>query len=162
MEIMTIVLWILAVLLVVGGFAGLVFPVVPGSPLVFAGLVCAAWAEGFKHVGGWTIAVLAVLAVLAYIVDFLSGSYGARRFGSTRRAAVGAAVGGVVGIFFGLPGVLLGPFLGAVLGELSWKRDLNQAARAGIGAWIGLVLGTAAKFALCFTMVCVFILARFL
>lgn len=48
---MEYVLWSLAVLLVLSGIAGMILPALPGSPLLFAGLVCAAWAEDFAYVG---------------------------------------------------------------------------------------------------------------
>ena len=68
----------------------------------------------------------------------------------------------MVGIFFGLPGILIGPFIGAALGELTEQDDLHAAGRAGIGATVGLLLGTAAKMAIAFTMVGLFLFARFL
>jgi uncharacterized protein YqgC (DUF456 family) len=154
-------LWLLAALLVAIGLAGVVLPGLPGVPLLFAGLVVAAWAEGFAHVGGGTIAVLAALALLAYAADLAAGALGARRFGASRSAVVGAALGTFAGLFLGLPGVLLGPFAGAVAGELLAHRDLGQAGRAGFGAWLGLLLGVAAKLALCFAMLGVFAFARF-
>jgi uncharacterized protein YqgC (DUF456 family) len=67
-----------------------------------------------------------------------------------------------VGIFFGLPGIILGPFLGAVIGELTARRELHVAARAGVGAFVGLLLATAGKLALGFAMVGLFLLVRFL
>ena len=70
--------WIGAVLLIGLGLSGLVLPAIPGAPLIFAGLVLAAWAESFKYIGHWTIVVLAVLAILTYGVDgcrvFLAGA----------------------------------------------------------------------------------------
>jgi uncharacterized protein YqgC (DUF456 family) len=42
--------FILAALLVLAGLAGLVLPGLPGSPLIFAGLFIAAWAEDFSYV----------------------------------------------------------------------------------------------------------------
>jgi hypothetical protein len=158
----SVLLWVLAALLVVAGIAGLVLPALPGAPLLFAGLIVAAWAEDFAYVGTGTIVLLAVLAALTYAADFVAGAFGAKRFGASPRAVTGALVGGVVGIFFGIPGVLLGPFVGAVVGELSVRRDLNAATRAGIGASLGLVLAAAAKIALAFTMLGVFAVARFL
>ncbi len=158
----TILLWILAALLVIAGIAGLVLPALPGAPLLFAGLVVAAWAEDFAYVGTGTIVLLAVLAALTYAADFIASAFGAKRFGASPRAVSGALVGGVIGIFFGIPGVLLGPFVGAVVGELSVRRDLNAATRAGIGASLGLVLAAAAKIAAAFTMLGVFAVARFL
>jgi uncharacterized protein YqgC (DUF456 family) len=157
----SVLLWILAVLLVALGLAGLVLPVLPGALLLFAGLTVAAWAEDFAYVGGGTIIVLAVLAALSFLADFLAGALGAKRFGASPRAVTGAVIGGLVGLFFGLPGVLLGPFLGAVIGQLSVRRDLGTAGRAGIGATVGLVIGAAAKVALGLAMIGVFLLARF-
>ena len=158
----SILMWLLAVGLVGLGFAGLILPGLPGAPLVFVGLVVAAWAEDFAYVGGGTIAMLGVLAILTSAVDYLAGALGARRFGAGRLAVIGAAVGAVVGLLVGgLPGVLLGPFAGAVLGELATRRDLTAAGRAGVGAWLGLLVGTAVKFALACSMIGVFTLARF-
>ncbi len=68
----------------------------------------------------------------------------------------------MVGVFFGLPGIILGPFLGAVAGELTVQRRLADASRAGAGAWLGIVLGTAARIALIFIMLGVFLAAYFL
>lgn len=158
---LSLLLWALALLLVVAGLAGIVLPAFPGAILVFAGLVVAAWADHFVHVGSGTLAVLAALTALIYVVDLLAGVVGARRFGASNRALLGAAVGAVVGILFGLPGIVLGPFLGALLGELSAHGDLLRAGRAGFGTWVGLVLGVAIKLAIGFAMVGIFVAARF-
>lgn len=157
----TLLLWILAALLVLAGFAGLMLPALPGAPLLFAGLVVAAWVEDFAYIGTGTIIVLAVLAALISAVDFVAGALGAKRFGASPRAVTGALIGGVVGLFFGLPGVLLGPFAGAVIGELSVRSDLNAATRAGFGAALGLLVAAVAKIALAFTMIGVFLVVRF-
>jgi uncharacterized protein YqgC (DUF456 family) len=160
-ELATLALWLLALALVVVGLAGVVLPALPGVPLLFAGLVVAAWAEGFAYVGGTAIALLALLALLAYGADLGASALGARRFGASRSAVVGATLGTLAGLFLGLPGVLLGPFVGAVVGELLAHRDLGQAGRAGVGAWLGLLLGVAAKLSLSFAMLGVFAIARF-
>lgn len=156
-----LVLWIAAVVLVAFGLAGLLLPVIPGAPLVFLGLVAAAWAEGFAYVGFWTLAVLALMTVLAWGVDFAATAFGARKFGATPKAAAGAAIGTLVGLFFGLAGILLGPFLGAVAGELLARRSVDEARRAGLGATLGLAIGAAVKMALAFAMLGIFLVARF-
>jgi uncharacterized protein YqgC (DUF456 family) len=158
----TILLWLLAAVMVLAGLIGLLLPVLPGPPLLFGGLLVAAWAEDFAYVGAGTLTLLAVLALLSYAVDFVATALGAKRFGASKRAVVGAALGAVVGLFFGLPGILLGPFIGAVIGELTAQRGLGEAGRAGMGATIGLVLGVAGKLALAFSMLGVFLAARIL
>lgn len=157
-----ILLWILAVILVAGGMVGLVFPALPGAPVLYAGLFVAAWAEDFAHVGAKTLVALGIMTILTYALDFLAGAFGARRFGASRRAVIGAALGAIAGLFFGIPGILLGPFVGAVVGELSNRADLKSAGRAGIGATLGLALGIAAKLTLAFAMLGIFITVRFL
>lgn len=158
---MSALIWTVAAMLVAAGLAGLVLPALPGPALLFAGLLVAAWAEGFAHVGTATLVTLGVMAALASLADFVAGAFGARRYGASPRSVAGAALGAVVGLFFGLPGLLLGPFTGALLGELSARRDLLAAGRAGWGATLGLVLGTAAKLALGFAMVGLFLVVRF-
>jgi hypothetical protein len=138
----------------------LILPALPGSPLLFVGLVCAAWAENFAYVGWRTLTLLGGLAFLAWLADFIAGAFGAKRFGASNRAMVGSGIGALVGMFFGIPGLLLGPFIGAVIGELTARTDLRAASRAGIGAFFGLVLGTAAKMALAFAMIGIFLAVR--
>ena len=152
----TIIWWVLAVLIVIGGLVGTVIPSLPGVPLIFGSLLLAAWADGFEHVGVTTLAILGGLAVLAWLVDFLAAALGAKRLGASQRAFWGAAFGAIAGMFFGIPGLVLGPFVGAVVAELSGGKDVKQAGRAGYGAWIGVVIGTAAKLAIAFLMVGIF------
>src|SRR5688572_28664265 len=114
---MEALLWILAVVLVLVGIAGTLLPLLPGVPLVFAGLLAAAWAGGFETVGWPVLAVLAVLTVTSLAIEIAASSIGAKHAGATRAATLGAALGVLVGIFFGLPGLLLGPFVGAALGQ---------------------------------------------
>ncbi len=159
---MSLLIGLLALLLVLAGLVGLVLPALPGPLLLFAGLWMAAWAEGFVHVGAVTLVLLGVMAALASLADFIAGAFGARRYGASARSVTGAALGAVVGIFFGLPGLLLGPFIGALLGELSARRGLLAAGRAGWGATLGLLIGTAAKVALGLSMLSLFLLVRFL
>jgi len=154
-------LWFLAAALVVTGLIGLVLPAIPGAPLIFFGLLLAAWTEDFVYVGLWTIVVLAVLALLTYGIDLWATMFGAKKFGASKYAVIGAVLGSIVGIFLGFPGVIFGPFIGAVVGELSAQKNLRQATRAGIGATIGLVLGAALKLAMAFAMIGFFLAVRF-
>jgi uncharacterized protein YqgC (DUF456 family) len=102
------------------------------------------------------------MTILSYAFDFLASALGAKRFGASREAIVGASLGAIVGLFFGVPGILLGPFIGAVLGELSNRMNLKAAGLAGAGATLGLALGAAAKLTLAVAMLGIFIVVRFL
>jgi uncharacterized protein YqgC (DUF456 family) len=152
---------ILAAVLVIVGLAGIVIPGVPGPILIFAGLVIAAWTDGFTRVGPFTLVVIGLLTVTTYLIDIAVMTMGMKRLGTTKRAMVGAALGTLAGLFLGLPGLVIGPFVGAVLGELSARRDARAAARAGVLAWVGYLAGTSAKVALAFAMVGIFLAAWF-
>ncbi len=156
--------YVIAALLVVVGLLGTILPAIPGIPLIFGGMLLAAWADGFIHVGGLTLGLLALLTALSFVVDFWATAMGARRVGASRTALVGAVIGTFVGIFFGIPGIFVGPFVGAVAGELWHRRrlgtdDLGAAARVGVGTWLGVVVAIALKLMLAFAMIGTFALS---
>ena len=153
---MTVLLWIVSGVMVVAGLVGIVLPALPGHVLILAGLVLAAWADGFRHVSGWTLGVIAIVAVASYGIDFVAAAMTTKKLGASRRAMAGAAIGTLGGLFFGLPGLIAGPFVGAVIGELTATKDLRQAGRAGVAATIGFAVGTAVKVGFAFAMIAVF------
>ena len=149
----------LAAVLIVLGVVGTVLPVLPGAPLAFAGFVVGAWADGFHKVGWFTLVVLGLLTLATFVIDLLATRHGAKRVGASALAMVGAVVGTLVGLFFSIPGLILGPFAGAFLGEFLARRNWRQAGRAGLGTWLGMVLGSAAKLAIVFLMIGIFLTA---
>lgn len=155
---------VLALLLILVGIAGTILPALPGIPLVFAGMLLAAWAGDFQQVGGWTIGLLAVLTILSFGIDFLATAMGAKRVGASRLALLGAVIGTFAGLALGIVGVFIGPFVGALLGELAHRRalgreDMGHATKVGIGTWMGIVVGTVLKLGLAFAMLGLFGLA---
>lgn len=152
-------LHVLAGVLIVVGLLGTVLPVLPGLPVMFAGMLLAAWNDDFRLIGPWTLGVLGALVLVSMAVDVFSSIVGARRVGASNKALWGAAAGGLVGLFFGLPGLLLGPFLGAVSGEIADGRDRAGAMKVGVGTWVGIAVGAALKLALAVAMLGVFGLA---
>lgn len=150
---MTVALWILAVALIVVGVAGTFLPALPGIPLIFGGVLLAAWINDFQRIPGWIIGVLAVLAVIGIAVDYVAAALSARRVGASRQGIIGAAIGTVAGVFTGLWGLLLMPLVGAAIGEYLAHRDALRAGKVGIATWFGLLVGTAVKIAVAFTMI---------
>lgn len=156
----------IAIVLVLVGLAGTVLPALPGLPLVFAGMLLAAWAGDFQQIGVATVVVLGILTVLSLAIDFWATAVGAKRVGASRKAIVGAVLGTVAGIFFGPIGIFAGPFIGALAGELLHRRglgqqDIGQAAKVGFGTWLGIVFGVVLKLTLAFAMLGLFAFAWF-
>jgi uncharacterized protein len=157
------IFYIIAGLLIVIGILGVILPALPGLPLVFGGMLLAAWADGFERIGVWTLVILGVLTLLS-LIDIVATSMGAKRVGASRLAIVGAMIGTIVGLFFGIVGVFIAPFIGAVLGELLHRRklersDVGHAAKVGLGTWFGILLGVVSKLALAFAMLGLFFFA---
>ena len=151
----------LAVVLILVGIAGVILPALPGLPLVFAGMLLAAWAGDFQQIGWVTLVVLGLLTALSFAVDIFATAMGAQRVGASRKALVGAVLGTFAGLFFMPIGLFVGPFAGALLGELRHGRELRQATKVGLGTWLGIVLGIVLKLGLAFAMVGLFVFAWF-
>lgn len=146
----------LALLVMLLALVGNLIPGLPGTPLALVAVIGHRLYFGAASVSNVVLIVLVILTVAAVGLDFLGGALGARKFGATWRGITGAVVGGLVGLFFNLPGIILGPFIGATLFELVGDKELKAAAKAGLGAVIGLVLGVIGKSALGVVMIILF------
>ena len=146
-------LWILCVALILLGLAG---TVLPGTVLVWGGVVLGAWIDDFARVGMTTVVVVSVLALLAWGLEYVAGLMGAKKAGASKLALMGAAVGTVLGLFMGLVGVLFMPLVGAAVGEYLARKDHARAVKVGIATWVGIMVGLIAKVVLAFTMVGIF------
>ncbi|MGA8391345.1 MAG: DUF456 family protein [Burkholderiaceae bacterium] len=149
-------LWVLCIALIVVGLAGTVLPVLPGTLLVWAGIVLGAWIDDFARVSVTTVVLISVLGALAWGLDYAAGLMGAQKAGASKQALLGAAVGTVLGLFMGLVGVLFMPLVGAAVGEYLARKDETRAVKVGLATWVGIMLGLMAKVVLAFIMVGVF------
>jgi uncharacterized protein YqgC (DUF456 family) len=142
-----------AVILMAVGLVGVVVPALPGGPLIFAGVVTLAWADGFDRVGWPALVVAGILLLLMWGVDVGAAMLGAKRYGASRWGIAGGFLGLLAGLPFGILGILAGPVIGAVALEWAKNKDLRKAAQVGKGTFIGFVLGAALKVALAFAMI---------
>ena len=146
----------LVLLVMLAGLIGSVVPGLPGTPIVLAAAIAHRLYFGPAGASIWVLVCLGGFTLLSIAFDYLAGMFGAKKLGATWRGVLGAVVGGLVGIFFNLPGIILGPFLGAVLFELAGGRPIKPAARAGLGAMLGLLAGAVGKLAICLAMIGLF------
>ena len=160
-----------AILLVVVGIAGTVLPMLPGVPLVFAGLLLAAWHSGFDQVSILTIVVIGVITAMAWVVDFFASIVTAKKVGASKYALWGAGIGAVLGIAGGIVGLIVGPAIGAIVGELITHKNTSKEATTkettaklttvGIAAGLGFVLALAIKIVLVLVMLAMFAYAYY-
>jgi uncharacterized protein YqgC (DUF456 family) len=134
-----IVIWLVSM-------AGLLIPVIPGVPLAAVGALLAGWMTGFQSLGFWPLVIIALLAVLAQVLDLVGSWLGAKYYGASKAGVWGGIIGSVVGVFVLPPfGFLPGALVGAIVFELLGSRSLNDAFRSGIGALLGALGGTFMK-----------------
>jgi uncharacterized protein YqgC (DUF456 family) len=111
-------------------------------------------------IGWFTLVAVAVLALVAELLEFtMTGRY-ARKYGGSRRAGWGAIIGSIVGAMVGFPvpivgpiiGAFVGSFLGALVAELTGGASAGASTRVATGALIGLVVSTVLKIGIGFTI----------
>ena len=147
---------ILALILVAIGIIGSILPMLPGVPLVFGGMLLAAWHGDFAKVSVLTMVIIGTIGVLAWAVDFFASVVTAKKVGASKNALIGAGIGALLGIFAGLPGLILGPAIGAVIGELTSHSSKTKATVVGVAAGLGFVLAMVIKLLLILVMLAIF------
>lgn len=103
--------------------------------------------------------VFGLLCVVAEVVELLSGLLGAKAFGGSRWAQVGAFLGTMVGGIAGsavfpvlgtIVGAVLGGFVGSLVGEVLYqdrKKGAKAVASKGVKAGVGAMLARAFSIA---------------
>ena len=147
---------IFALLLVAVGIIGSVLPMLPGVPLVFAGMLLAAWHGDFARVSILSMVIIGAIGILAWAVDFFASIVTAKKVGASKNALIGAGLGALLGIFACLPGLILGPAIGAVIGELTTHSNKTKATVVGVAAGLGFVLAMVVKLLLILVMLAIF------
>lgn len=150
------VLWLsLGGVLVTCGAVACVIPVLPGPLLSFCGLLCMAATQ--KSPSLTTFVMFGLITAIATVLDYVVPAIGAKKFKCSKWGTWGCVIGTFVGVFLFPIGLLLGPFVGAFLGELIAGRKAFQAAKGGLGAFLGFLSGVVIKLTACIAMIVCYI-----
>ena len=91
------ILWyVVAGIIIVAGFVASILPNLPGIPVMFGGMLLAAWVGHFQKIPVWVVVFLAIIAAFSIVFDFLAGTYGAKRYGASKAAVWGAFIGTII------------------------------------------------------------------
>jgi hypothetical protein len=153
----TVLLAVLGGLLILGGFAGCILPMLPGPPLAYAALFCVVLGKGWVY-SAPELVLLGALTAGVTVVDTLLPVLGAKRYGASRAGVWLSVAGLVVGTFVFPPfGFLVGAFAGALAGELLAGKGAG-AVRPAWGVFLGTLAGTGLKLACCAVIAWYFVL----
>ncbi|MEO7599366.1 MAG: DUF456 domain-containing protein [Opitutus sp.] len=151
--------WALTLSLMLVGFVGVIVPVLPGTTLILAAALLHKWIQP-NDVTWLAIGFIALFWLLSVIADVAGVILGTRWFGGGKWGMAGATGGAFVGLFFSIPILILGTILGAVAAEKLLGRKTNQEAiKAGVGAAVGFVVSTVARFGCAAVMIGLFLVA---
>lgn len=138
-------LGVIAIICGIIGLLGAIVPVLPGTIISYAGLLCISFSS-YSELSITTLVVWGVIAVAVIVMDYILPGYFSKKFGGTKAGVIGATVGTIAGIFFGPLGIILGPFVGAVAGELlAEKLTFEEALKVGFGSMMSFLVGTLFK-----------------
>lgn len=129
------------------GILGSILPVIPGTPISWAGLLVLHLAPSIPF--DWVFIVLTgIVAIGIYVMDYIIPAIGTKKFGGSKAGAWGTTIGLIIGIIAPIPfGILIGPFAGALVGELLFnKTEGPKAFKAALGSFIGFLASTFIKF----------------
>lgn len=146
---MDIVLAVIGLICCLIGLLGSFLPVLPGPILSWVGLLLLYLTSKVEN-NYWVLGFTLVITVVISILDYVIPAKGTKRFGGTKYGIWGTNIGLVVGLFIPPFGFIVGPFIGAFVGELLRNsKDKNGAFRAAMGSFIGFLVSTFMKFAVC-------------
>src|SRR6266446_4086819 len=150
--------WLFTIVLFAVGLIGTMLPVIPGTTIILGAAVIHRMMLGPEKSIGWrSISLLILLTLATYVLDFLSGYFGAKYFGATRWATFGAISGALVGLFFGIIGLFVGPVIGAITGEFIAGKRMIAAGKAGWGSLLGNLAGMIGKLVIALAMITIFL-----
>ncbi len=144
--------WVLTAALALAGAAGVFLPLIPGPPLILAAAVFNK-AMLPAALSWWTVGGLTFLCLAAEGAQLVLTLGGAKRLGATKWGMMGAAAGALFFIFGGVLWMLAGGAAGALVAEPPFAgRTWDQAAKAALGATLGLAASMAGRVLVALTM----------
>ncbi len=141
------------------GFAAIFFTTF-GTLIIFLGSVFYCFLTKFSVIDIKMLIVLLVLYLCGEVSEYVFIIFGAKKFGASNAAVLGAIVGGIIGAvlgagFFGIGlilGTFLGIFAGAFLVELFVKKDLRKSFKSGTGGMLGRIGSIVCKVVIAIVM----------
>jgi uncharacterized protein len=140
------------------GVVGTILPGLPGTGLIFIGIIMYAAASGFSTITPVALLLFAVVTVLAVAANYIGSLYGTKAAGGKGWAIGGTIVGGLIGTMtVGPLGLVAGAFLGALAGAMYEGQDSAAATKTAVYSIIGIIGGTLVQLVIGISMIAAFL-----
>jgi uncharacterized protein YqgC (DUF456 family) len=171
--------WVIASIAMLSGLAGVVFVVLALPGIWMMTLVSALCMWWQPEIISWkTVLTLVILGIISEAIDLFASAAGAKKFGGSKRGALGAIIGTIIGAIAGgvflsvipIVGWVIGPILGGILGAgagaLMVERSIVQqtwgdSLKSGGGAAVGRTISIFVKLGLTIVSGLFFVTAAF-
>jgi len=171
--------WFIAFIALFSGLGAIVFVVLalPGIwMMVVVSMLCLWWQP---EIISWkAVLTLVVLGIISEAIDLLASAAGSKKFGGSKRGALGAIVGTIIGAIAGgiflsvipVVGWVVGPILGGILGAGAGalmvergvvRQSWGDSLKSGGGAAIGRTVSIFVKLGLTIAAGLFFVVAAF-
>ncbi|MEI7595786.1 MAG: DUF456 domain-containing protein [Bacteroidota bacterium] len=168
---MDILLIIIGIVLLIGGIIGCVAPVIPGPPISYIALILLQLTS-YKPFTTSFLVIWLIIVLFITIADYFIPIWGTKKMGGTKFGTWGSTIGLIVSVIvlpflgitlgpFGLIGIIAGPFAGAFIGEKIYGQSSEKAFKAAMGSFLGFLVGTILKFAICIIIAIQFLVKVF-
>ncbi|MDF2947104.1 MAG: putative rane protein [Bacillales bacterium] len=156
---MELLLWILTVVLFLGAFIGLIYPIIPAILLIVLGFIV--YEMGIGDIGNsylfWGIQILLILFV--FLADFITNKYFLGKAGSSKKGQLVGTVSLIIGSFIVPPiGLIVLPFISVFLYEFITSKDISRSAKLAVVTVLSFVSSTFAKAIIQLTMIIIFLI----
>jgi uncharacterized protein YqgC (DUF456 family) len=160
--VLDIILWILVIASFVLAFAALIYPVLPGVPLLWLGALIYSLgiSEGGLHFTFWI--ALSLFSIFMFAIDFISNRYFLKQTDVSDLSDKLSIPAIVIGSFVIPPfGLLIIPFITVMVVELYHEKSYKEAAKVAGSTVISFLASSAAKFIMLIMFVIIFCLYVF-
>ncbi|MBU1345268.1 MAG: DUF456 domain-containing protein [Proteobacteria bacterium] len=162
---MNILAFLILIIFSLAGFTAIFFTNI-GTLIIFVGIILFAYLTNFLTINTKALLIILFFYLCGEVAEYLLPAIGAKKFGSSNKAVIGAIAGGILGAIIGvgflgigaLLGTFLGIFLGAFLVEIFIQKDLLKSIKAGAGGVVGRIGAIAAKLIIAVIMLAVVII----
>lgn len=157
----TAVLYSFFIILFAAAGVAMVSMGLPGTFVAWGGIFAGSLVTEFRFLSLRLLALFLLLLLSGELLEYVSGVIGAKKFGASNRAVIGAVVGGLAGavalslivpVIGTVTGMLVGTFAGAFLAEYTVNRDIIASGRSGWGAFLGRIAAIFIKVFIIFLM----------